>query len=464
MTELLLEQDYKLENVIIGAILMDRNCIDVVLSNLIMEDFEKPENKVIFNSCARLYTQSKPIDMVTVIQDIKANKEPECTPHIMSVTNLVVSTANVEYHVLLLKNQSVKRQLLFLSKIIENDSLRPEITATDQIISIAASLEALRNRTVKQKELTFKETVIKTIDEALSNEGKESVGMLTGFECIDVNIGGLCAPDYTIVAAGPGEGKSTFGLNVSKRLALRNEAVLYFSLEMSERQLIWKLLSDELLKPVIDIKLGKFDKDHAFKTELLKAKLHIYDKGGITIDDICAITKMEHKIKDIKLVVIDYLQLVRLGAYVRKVANRNDEVTIISNKIKQLCLELNIPVIALSQLNRDKSRKFYTKSDLRDSGSLEQDADNIIFIFRPSEHDMTEYTIGTKIIPCDEETAILSVDKCRLGKTGETEVKFKGRYSRFENILPESFEKTGFIDNFVNPKMPRVDVNEELPF
>ena len=464
MTELLPEHDHELENVIIGSILIDRNVLDFVFANLITDDFQNVKNKIIFNSCARLYTSSLAVDMVTVIQDIKANKEQDCTQHILSVTNKVASTANLETHVLLFKYQSIKRHLGKLAMAVMNDSIKPEISAVDQIVSISERLTEIQDRVNKKKILTFEEAVIETIDEALSNEGKNMLGIRTGFRKLDELSSGFSAPDYTIIAAGPGEGKSTFALNISKFMALNGNDVLYFSLEMKEKQLIWKLLSDELNIPVIDVRLGKFSKDHAFKTELAKARLHIYDKGGVTIDDIIAIAKMEVKTKDVKIVFIDYLQLVRLGAYGRKVANRNDEVTIISNKIKQAAMEINIPIVALSQLNRDKNRKHYTKADLRDSGSLEQDADNIIFILRPEEHDMTEYTLGTKIIGCNSETAIINIDKFRLGRTGEFEMVFKGEYSRFEDLPDESYEKTNFISNFVEPKMPKIDINEQLPF
>ena len=143
---------------------------------------------------------------------------------------------------------------------------------------------------------------------------------------------------------------------------------------------------------------------------------------------------MEKSKKDIKIVFIDYLQLIRLGNFYRKVANRNDEVTIISNKLKQLAMDLNLPIVALSQLNRDKTRKTYTKADLRDSGALEQDADNIIFIFRPFEHDMDSYQLGKDSIFCDEQTAIIKIDKGRLMRTGEFQMIFKGEYSRFEDL------------------------------
>jgi replicative DNA helicase len=450
---------YDIENVIIGAILCDRNCHDIVFSELITEDFAKPENAQIYNSCLRLYTSSLSVDMVTVIEDMKRNNEPEPLNHILHVTNLVTSTVNIKTHVYYQKNRAIKKRLAEIGYNLTVDALKNEIDGITQILNLNTATATLLSRMTNKKVITFSEAVIDTIDEAINNKGKE-IGIPTGFDKLDRIMNGLCAPDFTIIAAGPGEGKSTAGLNIAKNVSLAGNEVLFFSLEMKEKQLIWKLLSDELSKSVYDIRTGNFAPDHAMRTKLVQAKLTIYDKAGITIDEVCGIVKTLKREKDIKVVIIDYLQLLKAGTQSRKMANFHEELTIISNKIKELCMECDLPIIALSQLNRDKSRRFYTKSDLRGSGSLEQDADNILFIFRPTEHDMTTYEIGTDSIPCDENTAIFNLDKCRLGKTGEFVMAFKGEYSRFENLYSYEERQSMQTEN----RMPKADLNEDLPF
>lgn len=451
------ESNTELENVIIGTILMDRNCLDLVFTNLIPEDFTG-KNSLIYNSCLRLFTAGRSIDMITILEDMKQNNESHEIKHILYCTNLVASSANIESHIHYLKNQSLKKQLsLVAAKTLQN-SIRYDLTAFDILSDISTSIEQIKSRTTLKKPQTFKEVVISTIDEALNNQGSDTLGLKTGFEKFDNILSGFCAPDFTIIAAGPGEGKSTFALNISKHVAMNEADVLFFSLEMSEKQLIWKLLSDELDLPVNHVRRGIFDPGHAMKTQLTKARLHIYDRGGITIDDLCGIVKMELKTKEIKIVFIDYLQLVRVGNFGRKLSNRNDEVTVISNKLKQLAMETSLPIVALSQLNRDKTRKRYGKHDLRDSGALEQDADNIIFIFRPFEHDMTEYALGNELINCDETTAIINIDKCRLGQTGEFQMIFNGACSRFEDL---NFVKSKQSSNFI---MPKADLIDDLPF
>lgn len=460
----MITQYEEIENIVIGSILIDRNVIDVALTNLIPIDFEIPANHDIFNSVMRLYSNGRPIDMVTVIQDMKANKEHDQLQHILKVTNLVGSTANFEAHVMILKNKSIKRQLSYLGQKLISDATKEEIEATDQTLELIENANNILSRIDIKKVITFPELVMKTIDESLSRKDNDKLGLLSGFEKFDNITSGFCAPDFSMLAAGPGEGKSSWALNAAKHISLNGEEVLYFSLEMKAYQLVWKLLSDELNIPVMDVRKGRFDASHAIKTNLVKAKLNIYDKGGVTIDEVVSISKTKKKEKDIKIIIIDYIQLINVGNYKRKINNRTDEVTVISNKLKQLAMELNIPILALSQLSRDKTRRRYGNHDLRDSGSLEQDADNIYFIYRPVEHQMDIYEIGSETIQCNEQTAIFSITKNRLGVTGEFEMRFNGMCSRFEdlNYKPikeiQSYNDESKINGF------KPNLQEEIPF
>jgi replicative DNA helicase len=371
----------------------------------------------------------------------------------------VGSTANFEFHVNILKNKAAKKRLAAIGWDITKDNSTDDKDIHTNINNALQSIYDVQNRIVQKKTETFKDKYLKTVDEALNNEGKDSLGFMTGFYKFDKMTLGFKGPDLNIIAAGPGEGKSTFALNIAKNISLNYGDVLYFSLEMSEQQLIWKLLSDEMNKSINDIRLGKFESNEALSSRLTNARLHIYDKGGLTIDDLVGIVKMEHKAKEIKIVIIDYIQLVRLGLYYRKVSNKNDEVTIISNKLKQLCLELNLPIVMLSQLNRDKHRKAYSLADLRDSGALEQDADNVFFIFRPEIHKMGVYELGTNEIQVNEQTTIINIAKQRLGVTGEFEMVFNGMCSRFEDTDENKANNGGY-----NVVINRSDLNDDLPF
>ena len=457
--ELITTENDKLESSIIGSIVQDWNTYDLAFINLIPEDFESNDNKILFNSFLRLYTNGNRIDLVTVREDLIVNNEIDSFNQLLYAINTVGSTANFEFHVNILKNKAAKKRLAAIGWDITKDNSTDDKDIHTNINNALQSIYDVQNRIVQKKTETFKDKYLKTVDEALNNEGKDSLGFMTGFYKFDKMTLGFKGPDLNIIAAGPGEGKSTFALNIAKNISLNYGDVLYFSLEMSEQQLIWKLLSDEMNKSINDIRLGKFESNEALSSRLTNARLHIYDKGGLTIDDLVGIVKMEHKAKEIKIVIIDYIQLVRLGLYYRKVSNKNDEVTIISNKLKQLCLELNLPVVMLSQLNRDKHRKAYSLADLRDSGALEQDADNVFFIFRPEIHKMGVYELGTNEIQVNEQTTIINIAKQRLGVTGEFEMVFNGMCSRFEDTDENKANNGGY-----NVVINRSDLNDDLPF
>jgi replicative DNA helicase len=334
---------------------------------------------------------------------------------------------------LILKGISTKRHLTQFGFNITSFASRDDTNTLDIVNNALEGLKTIQNRIVSVKPKTFQEKYIEVVDKSLNRNGEDSLGLLTCFNRLNQLTLGYTAPDYIIIAAGPGEGKSTFALNQAVSIASRGQGVLYFSMEMSEEQLIWKMLSAELNKTVSEIRLGKFEAKDAIMSQIANSNIMIYDKGGLTIEDFCGIVKMEKKSKDIKIVFIDYVQLMRVGKYSRKVGTKNDELTIISNQIKQLSMELQIPIVVLSQLNRDKNRKEYNIHDLRDSASLGQDADSVIFIFRPEIHGMNKYEIGNKEIFVNENTAIISIEKQRLGVTGQFEMVFNGMYSRFED-------------------------------
>jgi replicative DNA helicase len=216
---------------------------------------------------------------------------------------------------------------------------------------------------------------------------------------------------------------------------------------MIEKQLMYKLISSEANISVYDVRTGNIPAHFMSSCKIQDAQLTIYDKGDLTLDELISIAKYEAKSKDIKMIIIDYLQLLGLGIYAKKGQTRENEVSTISRKLKQLAMTLQVPVIALSQLNRDKTRKTYRLHDLRESGAIEQDADNVWFIFRPNIHDMDEYNLGNEKIQCNERTAIFIVEKCRLGETGQIEMRFNGACSRFEDTegyVPISNNQTPF--------------------
>lgn len=440
MTEDRIKNTVRLEEAILGAILIDFRCTDIVMANLVEDDFYYFKNAQLFNVFKAMSESNKKIDLLTTFQEVKKTKSDIDISYLMEISNKVGNSTNIETHIEYLKSESILRQCMMFAHGIVGEVNKMEKDPSTILNDLIHEAKTLQDRTVIQRDITFKDKFIMTVNECFENEGKEIIGINTGFAHLDKVMGGLIGPDYTILAAGPGEGKTSFMLNIAKHISLNYGDVLIFSYEMKERQLIWKLMSDDLNISVKEVRLGKFDIGYINKTKTYNAKLHIYDKGSITIKELCSIAKMQSKKLNLKAIFIDYLQLVKIGNYHRKISNKGDEVGVISNEIKQLAMELNIPIVALSQVSRDKTRKRYRMSDLRETGAIEQDADNIVMIFRPIEHDMKEYFIGSNRIECNENTAIINIEKCRLGDTGEFQMKFNGKCSRFEDLESTLFE------------------------
>lgn len=396
----------------------------VIFPKLQFDDFYHRDHQTIYSTAVSLFADGITIDLLTV------ESKTDLMNYLLELTALDLGFGGHypetwEDYCLIIKNASEKRKLIGLfSKqlqtcfnVIENASH----IAQETILGV----EAVRSTGNENK--TLKEALYDEISKS-KNEG-EYLGLRTGFKDFDRITLGLTAPDLIIVAAGPGEGKSTFALNICREVS-KQIPVLLFTLEMKQQQILWKLMSDYFGIPIKEVRLGKYDIASPIMDRIAALNLHIYDQGGLTIDDLVSISKAEVMRKKIGLIVVDYLQLLAQG---KKGKTKNDEVTEISRKLKMLAMDANVPVIALSQLSRDKTRKFYSLSDLRDSGAIEQDADGVVFIFRPVEHRMDSYQIGHETITATEQTAIISIAKWRMGEKGEFEMMFRGDCNRFED-------------------------------
>lgn len=456
----------ELEKIILGSCIIDPKAIDIVLPNILSTDFYKTIHQKIYEAIVNLYKKGIAIDIITVNAEIKLLQYTEETGgvnYLMDLTNMIASTANLEFHMLYFKDIAIKRTALFDSYEFIKQFVSQDKTGTEILSELIAKATNLLARTNIQRHITFKEKYIEVLKQLEENKGKP-LGVNTGFSTLDKITSGLCAPDLTILAAGPGEGKSTFALNIGKHVASNFGDVIMFSLEMKEEQHIYKLISDEAEVSVIDVRQGHIPKDYVSNCSTYNAKFHFFDRGGYTIDEIISFSKFAVIDKNVKLIIVDYLQLVNIGMYNRKGMTRNDEITIITRKFKELSMALNIPIMLLSQVNRDKNRRTYKLHDLRESGAIEQDADNVWFIWRPSEHDQSEYKIDEETIICNDETAVLIIEKCRLGKTGEFELKFKGQFSRFEDLQGPVIVKDPIAYSEPNYEKPSPENDDFLPF
>lgn len=434
LTKILIH-DLELEEIIIASLIVDYSVTDIIISNLKAEDFYNIPNQILFTSCKEIYLKGTKIDLIILHQELKKSEQLDEVggqKYINRIINKVGSTANIEAHVILLKEMSIKRHITKIGSEATRRSYDQSTTGKEDLNNLLLEVENLQKEITNKKPKDFKETFLEVIKKLEDNEGKD-IGISSGFRDYDLKTAGLVAPDLTIIAASPGEGKSTFALNIAKHVSEKHGKVLMFIYEMKAEQLIYKLLSDEFNTSVQDVRRNKLPKNVIQKTKLYDNKLSIYDKGGMTIDDIILTSKFEALKNDLKVIIIDYLQLINLGIYAKRSNTRDIDIGIITRKLKQLAMELNVPIIVLSQVNRDKQRKTYRLSDLRESGNIEQDADNVFFIFRPQRYGIDNYYIGDESIIVDEETTIGILAKCRLGATGQFEMKFKGAFSRFED-------------------------------
>ena len=429
------------ENAIIYHLLSSTDAQVEILSSITIDDFENKEDRLIIETAKHLQDQNKVIDIISVMQASKnLHSDPVCVSVLMDKTAVPYPPSGLSNMIGFLKEKSSRRKLLHLSDTVRQLALEDTEAPNETAAKAIGELESIIQRTGHQQKLTFSQIATATIRNIIDHDGQE-LGLQTGFDNIDSLMSGLCAPDLTVVAAGPGEGKSTFALNIADNVAAKypDGEVLFFSLEMKASQIVYKLLSSEFDIAVSDVR-NKVGATKLLSTKITERKnLQIIDDGSMDIDKLCAFVKLVGAKKKISLVVIDYLQLLGSGAG-KTYSNRNNEITFISRKIKQLAMSENVPILSLSQLNREKGRKVYKKSDLRESGAIEQDADNIVFIYRPSEHNLNEYNFGEGLVDADESDAAIIVDKCRLGQRGIFRMKFNGTCSRFENYIENNID------------------------
>ena len=300
-----------------------------------------------------------------------------------------------------------------------------------------------------------------------AEEKRDIPGLATGFKELDNTLGGLSAPDLTIIAAGTGEGKTSLALNIAGNIA-KTDPVAFFSLEMSAEQLVWKFFAGLIEKPIRQIRMGQLT-PHEWEVlekgiALIKQKeFYIKDKGGLEINDFKNSARELVRKKKVKAIFIDYLQLMKVSG--KKLGTREQEVSHISHELKALAMEFEIPIVALSQLNRSSSgsQRLYQVSDLRESGAIEQDADNILFIFNPKKHPKTKVLnpSGSERVFGPNEV-ILQVEKCRLGDTGQVPLNFIGVAQRFEDIDKESPMSIEQPNNFRPLTKVEQEVSEAL--
>lgn len=420
------------EEAVLGSILINQETIYGVSELLDIEDFYRKSHRTIFKVMLDLNTTKKAIDIITLTDYLTHISKLEEVGGIAFIT----STANLKHYINIVKEKSMLRNIVHIAEYMENMGYDSESIDTPETVLDKAEqlLSKLTKKLVTTKVNNIKEQTLNAyVDiENIINYKGELLGLETGLQDLDSFLQGLKNSDFMILAARPSMGKTAFALNIASYLSIKKDTpVAFFSLEMSSNQLIHRIFSSYGLIPLFNLKSGNLDDAHTQKlikvsNKLSQSKLIINDE----ISNLMSLRSIARKLKrenDIKLIIIDYLQLLE-GT---RRENRNLEISEISRSLKILAKELDIPIIALSQLSRSVESRQVKKpmlSDLRESGSLEQDADIVMFLYREDYYNPeTENKNITDVI----------IAKNRNGPTGTIPVYFHKEYVRFQDLAKD---------------------------
>lgn len=422
----------EVEESILGAILIDKDAIISVAEFLLPEHFYKEAHQLIFEAALDLYEDRQPIDVITVVERLKKQKRLAKIggqSYLVDLVDRVPTSANIETYGRIVKDNFVKRQLISLAGLVADQAFDETNEATQVLDTAEQSLFALSQRHMRQAFIAVKEALADSFDrlDELHKRAGGLRGIPTGFKDLDDTLAGLQPSNLIILAARPGMGKTAFVLSIAQYAAVNEKIpVGIFSLEMSKEELVDRLLVAQADIDAWRLKTGKLEEEDFTK---LSEAMGVLAESPIYIDDTPALTILEMRTKARRLIaehnaqmlVIDYLQLAR--ARTRQMENRVQEVSEISQGLKNLARELRIPVLACSQLSRaveQRGTKRPQLADLRESGAIEQDADVVMFLWRPDDEVVEEM--------------FLNIAKHRNGPLREIPLYWKGERVRFYSV------------------------------
>ena len=429
------------EEAVLGAMLLEPSCVDLAMEELTASCFYDPKHRMIFEAMSRLVTDHTSVDIITVSSELKAQGNLEAVGGTVVLANLsekVGSAAHIEYYVKILKQKTIQRDLISASYDILRDSFDDSIKVDDLIDKAQSKVYDAIQSNVRREVQDIGSLIniaMSDIQEMQGNTGLN--GVPSGFYSIDRITMGWQKSDLIILAARPSVGKTAFSLNLARNAAVDHHmAVAFFSLEMSAIQLVKRLITSESGLSADKIKGGAKLEDYEW--EQLEYKLKALSKAPLYIDDTPGLPLMEFrtkaknlvKNKGVRLIIVDYLQLMQGPAELKGL--REQEVAAVSRTLKATAKELDVPIIALSQLSRQAVQRQGSGgkpqlSDLRESGSIEQDADMVIFIHRPD-------FVGLSENPEDKEKTQIIIAKHRNGETCDIDMLFKSEQIRFVEL------------------------------
>lgn len=439
----------EIEKAVLGAIISSSNIFDQVYDDLKTDFFYSEEHQIIYSSILELYKNNLAIDMLTLNKELKKTKNLQKaggTAYLATINEYTFSSANIHDHISLIRDLYVKRTIIKYADSLKTESLLDVQDATDLIDYAEKELFKLNDIFLNNSTKSIEELIEISLGNILDNRdnGGNIKGVKTGFDQLDEKTNGWQPSDFIIIAARPGMGKTSFVLSMALNMAIQNQyKVAFFSLEMPADQLVMRMISDVSQVPLKKIRNGTFtdaeyDKLVAKLDDLKRSKVFVDDSAHLSIFDLRAKARRLKAIHQIDIIIIDYLQLMVVGSGFKQ-GNREQEISLISRNLKIIAKELQIPIIALAQLNRQiESRPLNiqsrrpVESDLRESGSLEQDADIVSFIYRPEKYAIEEWEDGSSTL----DQAEFIIRKFRNGEPGTVRLKFEKEFAKFSNLAP----------------------------
>ena len=437
-------QAIELEEAVLGALMIDNESLSDTIDSLQPEYFYKPDNQKIFEAIINLFNNSKPVDILTVSEELKRMGDLDSIGgmlYISQLTNNISSSSNTEFHARIIAEKFIKRSLISISNNIIGDAFNDTIDIFDLLNTAEEKLFNVTEGTLRKSYDKMSVLIKGALDniEVLRQKEDGLSGVPSGFTKLDRVTSGWQKSDLVIVAARPGMGKTAFALSMARNIAINHEkAIGLFSLEMSSEQLVSRLIASEAELSASKLRKGDL-KDyemvqlHEKIKQLSDAQIYIDDTPALTVFELRAKARRLVKNHNVEIIIIDYLQLMSAGG---NAGNREQEISTISRSLKGIAKELKIPVIALSQVNRGVESRTGTGSkrpmlsDLRESGAIEQDADIVTFIYRPEYYKIYEWDNGDD----SRSQAEIIIAKHRNGALENVRLKFTAEFAKFSDI------------------------------
>jgi replicative DNA helicase len=435
-------QSVEVEQAVLGAMLLDKGAIGRAVEIIDKDSFYRDDHQKIFSAVVDLYDKNQPVDIITVSDELARRKELDNIGgrvYLLELTEKIATTANVEYHANIVLEKATLRKLIETSTQIVSQCYDASLEVDDLLDRAEQVIFSISERRIKEGFVSVGDLLPHTFEaiEEYQKKGGMVTGLSTGFVQLDTLTGGLQKSDLVVVASRPSMGKTAFCLSVAEHAAIEEKVpVGIFSLEMAKNQLAQRMLCSRARFSTHKMRTGRIS-DHEYSNlavavgPLAESKIFIDDTPNLGILQMRAKARRLKAQYDVGLVIVDYLQLMQ-GP--KRAESRQQEISLISRSLKGLAKELEIPVIAVSQLSRKVEDRGGDKrpmlADLRESGAIEQDADVVIFVYRPEFYGIEKFKDGAPA----EGVAEIIVSKHRNGPTGDLRLTFIKDYARFENM------------------------------